>query len=59
MTDTLKLKRNSDCDTVNKTLKACPLLITLPLAYTSTDVLPTIFRKHLSSTNAHMGDNLV
>lgn len=43
MTDALKLKRNSDGDTVNKTLKVCPLLITLPLACTSTEVLPTIF----------------
>jgi len=57
-TDAVKLKRNSDCDTVNKTLKACPLLTTLPLAYTSTEVLPTIFWKHLSSTNAHTGDTL-
>jgi hypothetical protein len=59
MTDAIKWKINSDCDTVNKILKACSLLITLPSAYISTQVLPTIFWKHLSSTNAQMGDNLV
>jgi hypothetical protein len=59
MTDALKLKRNSDCDKVNKTLKASPLLITLQLAYRITEVLPIIFWKHFNSTNAHVWDNLL